>query len=133
MSPQSADASDAFNTFWKAMEQLDHVAQPLAFATASLGLADSPKRNGSYSSDTDMEGSGRTRRTLLGGRTKARSPEGLSSTTLDGAHGPDAARPSNLGQSVIDLRNETVEEGEHLASFVGYWAKVTRDTRLRLI
>src|SRR5579863_3222546 len=114
---QSAEASDAFNTFWKAMEQLDHVSQPLAFATASLGLANSPKRNGSYSSDTDTEGSGRIRRTLLGGRTKAPSPEGLSSTTLDGAPGPDAARPSNLGQSVIDLRNEfdeIAEEGEYL-------------------
>jgi hypothetical protein len=124
MFPQSADASDAFNTFWKAMEQLDHVAQPLAFATASLGLADSPKRNGSYSSDTDTEGSGRTRRTFLGGRTKAHSSEGLSSTSLDDAHGPDAVKSSNLRQSVIDLRNEfdeIAEEGEYqVPSSIGY-------------
>ena len=124
MFAQSTDAGDAFNTFWKAMEQLDHVAQPLAFATVSLGLADSPKRNGSYSSDTDTEGSGRTRRTLLGGRTKAQSSEGLASTTLDDAHGPDAAKSSNLRQSVIDLRSEfdeIAEEGEYLVfSFICY-------------
>lgn len=119
VSAQSTDAGDAFNTFWKAMEQLDHVAQPLAFATASLGLASSPKRNGSYSSDTDTEGSGRTRRTLLGGRTKAQSSE-VASTTPDDAHGPDAAKSSNLKQSVTDLRSEfdeIAEEGKfHLVS-----------------
>jgi hypothetical protein len=99
------------------MEQLDHVAQPLAFATASLGLTKTPKRNGSYSSDTDTEGSGRTRRTLLGGRTKAQSSEGPASITLDDAHGPDAAKSSNLRQSVIDLRSEfdeIAEEGKYL-------------------
>lgn len=109
------------------MEQLDHVAQPLAFATASLGLAGSPKRNGSYSSDTDTEGSGRTRRTLLGGRTKAQSSEGLASTTLDDAHGPDAAKSTNLRQSVIDLRSEfdeIAEEGKyHLVSSSIYYRR----------
>ena len=120
---QSTDASDAFNTFWKAMEHLDHVSQPLAFATASLGLGDSPKRdlgrNGSYSSDTDTEGSGRSRRTLLGGRSKTHSPDGSSPTTNDGANGSGAAKSSQLGQSVIDLRNEfdeIAEEGEFPAS-----------------
>ncbi|KAI9508483.1 hypothetical protein F5148DRAFT_1299275 [Russula earlei] len=113
---QSTDAGDAFNTFWKAMEQLDYVAQPLAFATASLGLTESPKRelnrNGSYSSDTDTEGSGRHRRAFLGGRTKAQSPDGPASTTLDGAHGPDTAKSSHLRQSVIDIRNEFDEIAE---------------------
>jgi len=98
------------------MEQLDHVAQPLAFATASLGLTDSPKRelgrNGSYSSDTDTEGSGRTRRTFLGGRTKVQLSDGPSPTTLDDAHGSDPAKSSHLRQSVIDLRNEFDEIAE---------------------
>jgi hypothetical protein len=135
---QSTDASDAFNTFWKAMEQLDHVSQPLAFATASLGLAESPQRemgrNGSYSSDTDMEGSGRPRRTLLGSRLKAQSPDGSSPTTLDDAHGSDVVHSSQLRQSVIDLRNdfdEIAEEGAWLPSQV-----VSRDDmviRLRLV
>lgn len=121
MCSQSTDAGDAFNTFWKAMEQLDHVAQPLAFATASLGTLESPQRetgrNGSYSSDTDTEGSGRHRRALFGGRSKARSPDGPSMTTLDDTQGPDAAKSSPLRQSVIDLRNEfdeIAEEGECL-------------------
>jgi hypothetical protein len=129
MCPQSTDAGDAFNTFWKAMEQLDHVAQPLAFATASLGLADSPQRessrNGSYSSDTDTDGSARPRRALLlGGRTKAQS-DVSSPTAHDHAHGQDAAKTSRLGQSVIDLRNEfdeIAEEGESLPPHVtGQW------------
>ena len=121
--PQSTDASDAFNTFWKAMEQLDHVSQPLAFATASLGSIESPQRelgrNGSYSSDTDTEGSGRFRRAFLGGRSKAQSPDGSSPTTVDDAHGPDGAKSSPLRQSVIDLRNdfdEIAEEGKCLYS-----------------
>ena len=125
--PQSTDASDAFNTFWRAMEQLDHVAQPLAFATASLGLTDSPKRelgrNGSYSSDTDTEGSGRARRTFLGGRTKVHSSDGTSPTTLDDAHGSEPAKSSHLRQSVIDLRNEfdeIAEEGEYCLPTMGY-------------
>jgi hypothetical protein len=105
------------------MEQLDHVSQPLAFATASLGLAESPQRetgrNGSYSSDTDMEGSGRPRRALLASRLKAQSPDGSSPTTLDDAYGSDAVKSSQLRQSVVDLRNEfdeIAEEGAWLLS-----------------
>jgi hypothetical protein len=44
MCPQSTDAGDAFNTFWEATEQLDHIVQPLAFATTSLGTLESPQR-----------------------------------------------------------------------------------------
>ena len=99
------------------MEQLDHVSQPLAFATASLGHSESRQRelgrNGSYSSDTDTDGSGRYRRALHGGRSKTQSPGGSSPTTADDAHG----KSSPLRQSVIDLRNEfdeIAEEGESL-------------------
>ena len=119
MYPQSTDAGDAFNTFWKAMEQLDHVSQPLAFATASLGHSESLQRelgrNGSYSSDTDTDGSGQHRRAFLGSRSKAQSPDVSSPTTVDDAH--DKSSP--LRQSVIDLRNEfdeIAEEGECLFS-----------------
>jgi hypothetical protein len=104
------------------MEKLDHVSQPLAFATASLGLAESPQReigrNGSYSSDTDTEGSGRFRRALLGSRPKPQSPDGSSPAAFDNAHSPDAVKSSHLRQSVIDLRNEfdeIAEEGEYLS------------------
>ncbi|KAI9434007.1 hypothetical protein H4582DRAFT_2185439 [Lactarius indigo] len=97
---QSTDASDAFNTFWKAMEHLDHVSQPLAFATTSLGLTESPQRdigrNGSYSSDTDTEGSARSRRAFLGSRSKAQSPDSSSPTTIDDARLPDATKASHL-------------------------------------
>jgi DNA repair exonuclease SbcCD ATPase subunit len=113
---QSTDASDAFNTFWKAMEHLDHVSQPLAFVTTSLGLTESPQRdlgrNGSYSSDTDTEGSARSRRAFLGSRSKAQSPDGSSPTILDDARLADATKSSHLRQSVIDLRNEFDEIAE---------------------
>ncbi|KAH9028163.1 hypothetical protein EDB84DRAFT_1563196 [Lactarius hengduanensis] len=113
---QSTDASDAFNTFWKAMEHLDHVSQPLAFVTTSLGLTESPQRdlgrNGSYSSDTDTEGSARSRRAFLGSRSKAQSPGSSSPTTIDDARLPDATKASHLRQSVIDLRNEFDEIAE---------------------
>ena len=123
------------------MEQLDHVSQPLAFATAALGLGDSPRRdqgrNGSYSSDTDTEGSGRARRTFLGSRTKTHSPDSSSPTTIDGTNGSGAAKSSHLGQSIIDLRNEfdeIAEEGEYSASStVRSWAEVTPGSRLRLV
>jgi len=92
------------------MEQLDHVAQPLAFATASLGPIES--RNGSYSSDTDTEGSSRNRRAFLVGRSKAQSPDSTSPTTVDDTYGPDVAKSSPLRQSVIDLRNEFDEIAE---------------------
>lgn len=95
------------------MEHLDHVSQPLAFATTSLGLTESPQhdlgRNGSYSSDTDTEGSARSRRLFLGRRSKAQSPEGSSPTMPDDAR---IADPSHLRQSVIDLRNEFDEIAE---------------------
>ncbi len=103
------------------MEQLDHVSQPLAFVTTSLGLTESPQRdlgrNGSYSSDTDTEGSGRSRRAFLGSRSKAQSPDGSSPTAVDDALIPDATiKASHLRQSVIDLRefDEIAEEGAYL-------------------
>jgi hypothetical protein len=94
-----------------------------ALRAASLGPIDSPQRelgrNGSYSSDTDTEGSGRHRRALLSGRSKAQSPDCSSPTMVDDAHGPDAAKSSHLRQSVIDLRSEfdeIAEEGKCLFS-----------------
>ena len=125
------------------MEQLDHVAQPVAFATASLGLAESPQRelgrNGSYSSyssGSDTEGSGRPRRALFGSRTKLQSPDGSSPTTRDNTHGPDAAKSSQLRQSVIDLRNEfdeIAEEGEYLPSYVMSQGDMDYKTTIHLI
>ena len=108
------------------MEHLDHVSQPLAFVTTSLGLsAESPQRdlarNGSYSSDTDTDGSARSRRAFLGSRSKAQSPDGTSPTALDDARLPDATKASHLRQSVIDLRNEfdeIAEEGAYLSQGV---------------
>lgn len=121
MRSQSTDAGDAFNTFWKAMEHLDHVSQPLAFVTTSLGLTESPQRdlarNGSYSSDTDTDGSARSRRAFLGSRSKAQSPANSSPTAIDDARLPDATKASHIRQSVIDLRNEfdeIAEEGAYL-------------------
>ena len=103
------------------MEHLDHVSQPLAFVTTSLGLSESPQRdlarNGSYSSDTDTEGSARSKRGFLGRSSKAQSPEGSSPTTLDDARLPDATKASQLRQSAIDLRNEfdeIAEEGAYI-------------------
>ncbi|EGO21518.1 hypothetical protein SERLADRAFT_473969 [Serpula lacrymans var. lacrymans S7.9] len=60
---QRSDPGDAFNNFWKIMEgMLDNLSQPVAFATAPLGVeANSPRKglrkDGSSSSDTDNEDS----------------------------------------------------------------------------
>ncbi|KAJ7172697.1 hypothetical protein C8R46DRAFT_1086944 [Mycena filopes] len=70
---QRSDPGDAFNQFWNIMQgMLDNLSQPVAFATAPLGDPESSKptnhvartklssqaslrRNGSISSDTDIE------------------------------------------------------------------------------
>ncbi|KAI0315519.1 hypothetical protein OF83DRAFT_1164757 [Amylostereum chailletii] len=109
---QSADAGDAFNHFWKAMEALDHLAQPVAFATASLGLTEPSRkpfgRHGSQSSDTDAEEGSRSRKSLTKGQSKRVSPDNSFATAYDG----DMAKSTRVGQSVIDLRNDFDEIAE---------------------
>jgi len=113
---QSADAGDAFNQFWKAMEALDHMSQPVAFATARLGFSESSQRvlgrEGSNSSDTDMEESGRSRRAFTRGQPKTLSPDASFATAVDGETGRDMAKSYRNSQSVIDLRNEFDEIAE---------------------
>jgi hypothetical protein len=79
----------------------------------------------------------RNRRALLGGRTKAQSPDGSSPTAHDRCTwSQDAAKSSPLGQSVIDLRNEfdeIAEEGESLPPHVTEPEVMTADVRLRLV
>ena len=61
--PQQSDPGDAFNQFWKILEgMLENLSQPVAFATAPLAVgelqptsAEALQRNGSVSSDTDLE------------------------------------------------------------------------------
>jgi hypothetical protein len=62
-----SDPGDAFNQFWNIMQgMLDNLSQPVAFATVPLGNVSSdagpqtpattgPRREGSTSSDTDIE------------------------------------------------------------------------------
>ncbi|KAI0062238.1 hypothetical protein BV25DRAFT_1825669 [Artomyces pyxidatus] len=113
---QSTDASDAFNLFWKAMERLEHVSQPVAFATAPLGLAESSNRelgrNGSYSSDTDAEDNGRSRRTFTKGQSRVLSPDNSFATAYDGEDGREVTKSTRVKQSVIDLRNDFDEIAE---------------------
>ncbi|PIL23806.1 hypothetical protein GSI_13557 [Ganoderma sinense ZZ0214-1] len=56
---QRSDPGDAFHQFWKATEgMLEHLSRPVAFATAPLAPEDpslNRARNGSWSSDTDLE------------------------------------------------------------------------------
>ena len=53
--PQS-EPGDAFNQFWKIMEgMLDHLSQPVAFATVPLAFDDHPSRKESSLSDTDPD------------------------------------------------------------------------------
>ena len=53
--PQS-EPGDAFNHFWKITEgMLDYLSQPVAFATAPLSPPETNRRDGSASSDTDIE------------------------------------------------------------------------------
>lgn len=119
---QSADAGDAFNKFWKAMETLDHLSQPVAFATASLGFHEVSRRNlkreGSNSSDTDVEDTIRSRKGFARGQSKALSPDNSFATAYDGDAGgarSAMAKSSRISQSIVDLRNdfdEIVDEGE---------------------
>lgn len=56
---QRSDPGDAFHQFWKATEgMLEYLSRPVAFATAPLAPEDpslNRARNGSWSSDTDLE------------------------------------------------------------------------------
>ncbi|TBU32265.1 hypothetical protein BD311DRAFT_862659 [Dichomitus squalens] len=56
---QRSDPGDAFHQFWKATEgMLEYLSRPVAFATAPLAPQESnlnSNRNGSWSSDTDLE------------------------------------------------------------------------------
>ncbi|KAF9466384.1 hypothetical protein BDZ94DRAFT_1288371 [Collybia nuda] len=61
---QRSDPGDAFNQFWNIMQgMLDNLSQPVAFATVPLGNESNlgpgtktpPRRDGSLSSDTDVE------------------------------------------------------------------------------
>ncbi|EIM90410.1 uncharacterized protein STEHIDRAFT_145494 [Stereum hirsutum FP-91666 SS1] len=110
---QSADAGDAFNKFWKAMETLDHLSQPVAFATASLGFHEvsrrTLKREGSNSSDTDVEDTIRSRKGFARGQSRALSPDNSFATAYDGDAGgarSTMAKSSRISQSIVDLRND---------------------------
>ncbi|KAI0049664.1 hypothetical protein FA95DRAFT_1646603 [Auriscalpium vulgare] len=110
---QSTDAGDAFNLFWRAMEALDNVSQPVAFATTPLGLTDSAHgRNGSSSSDTDPEDNARSRRTLTRGQSRTLSPDNSFATAYGGDDAKEVAKSSRVQQSVIDLRNDFDEIAE---------------------
>ena len=91
------------------MERLDTLAQPVAFATASLGLAE-PKGHSSQSStesdDSDMPRSNR----------KSRKP--ARDDTFMTAHEGELGR--SVKASVVDLKNEfdeIAEEGNYLALY----------------
>lgn len=87
------------------MERLDVLAQPVAFATASLGLADPNKGHSSQSStesdDSDMPRSNR----------KSRKP--ARDDTFMTAHEGELGR--SVKASVVDLKgdfDEIAEEGD---------------------
>ncbi|KAA1471263.1 hypothetical protein DENSPDRAFT_837220 [Dentipellis sp. KUC8613] len=117
---QSADAGDPFNHFWRALETLDHLSQAVAFATAPLSPESSQKRllkEGSTGSDTDLEDTGRSRKTFARGQSRVVSPDASFATAFDGENGRDLtkstrAKPSTISQSVIDLRNDFDEIAE---------------------
>lgn len=101
------------------MEVLDHLSQPVAFATASLGLPESSRRalgrEGSNSSDTDYEDVGRSRRARASGQSRVLSPDNSFATAYDGEISRDTTKSTRIKQSVIDPRNdfdEIVDEGE---------------------
>ncbi|KAI0029823.1 hypothetical protein K488DRAFT_23276, partial [Vararia minispora EC-137] len=107
LGPQStsADAGDAFSHFWRAMERLDHLAKPVAFATASLGLGSNLEfgRRSTHSSDT--EDSDRPRK---GSMKQTLSPDNSFSTAYDG----ETAKSHGAKQPVIDLRGDFDEIAE---------------------
>ena len=117
--PQSTDAGDTFNTFWKVMELLDHLSQPIVFTTASLGLPESSHRvlgrEESNSCDTDYEDVGRFRHSCAPGQSQVLSPDNSFATAYDGKISRDVMKSTCIKQSVIDPQNdfdEIVDEGE---------------------
>jgi hypothetical protein len=108
------------------METLDHLSQPVAFATAPLGVPESSSRplgrNGSNSSDTDIEENARSHHPQARGQTKVLSPDLSFATAYEGENGRDIAKSTRHTQSasVVDLRNEfdeIAEEGQCLHHF----------------
>ena len=85
------------------MERLDVLAQPVAFATASLGLAD-PKGSSQSSTESDDSDMPRSNR-------KSRKP--ARDDTFMTAHEGDLGRSTKA--SVVDLKgdfDEIAEEGD---------------------
>jgi hypothetical protein len=118
---QSAlDAGDAFNHFWKAMERLDHLSQPVAFATASLGLGAvphaSPADSAGKGSDTedDHRSQHKSKKEKgAGGNGESLPMENSFSTAYDG----ELVKSRKIKQSLVDLTNdfdEIAEEGAFL-------------------
>jgi len=86
---QRSDPGDAFNQFWDIMQgMLDNLSQPVAFATAPLGQDETPysrdlHRDGSLSSDTDIEEGIATRLSRKIGLTKRTSDNSFMTTRED--------------------------------------------------
>ncbi|KZV70490.1 hypothetical protein PENSPDRAFT_631685 [Peniophora sp. CONT] len=101
---QSADAGDAFNHFWKAMERLDVLAQPVAFATASLGLTE-PNKGHSSQSSTESDDSD-----LARSKSNRKSRKPARDDSFATAHEGEMGR--SVKASVVDLKGEFDEIAE---------------------
>ncbi|KAF7304711.1 hypothetical protein MKEN_01185200 [Mycena kentingensis (nom. inval.)] len=130
---QRSDPGDAFNRFWGIMEgMLDNLSQPVAFATAPLGVTDGssnerlPRNEENLSSDTDIEEpmvarfarklgmSGDSRRSLSSSKPKIKPPPDddnfddgdLAESFIFIPSDADAAAPASLKKDNASLKLE---------------------------
>ncbi|OCH95624.1 hypothetical protein OBBRIDRAFT_745393 [Obba rivulosa] len=117
---QRSDAGDAFHQFWKITEgMLDHLSQPVAFATAPLGpdldhQSQNGRREGSSSDDTDPEDA-RSKRLSRGiGLVKAARSKILTRHDSDSDSsripGPSIFPPKPQPTYAVDLRDDWDDE-----------------------
>ncbi|EMD38608.1 hypothetical protein CERSUDRAFT_113788 [Gelatoporia subvermispora B] len=118
---QRSDAGDAFHQFWKITEgMLEHLSQPVAFATAPLGLELDPqsqngrRREGSSSDDTDPEDIRPNRLSRGIGLVKAARSRMLArqDSDSDGGRtpGPSTFPPKPQPTYAVDLRDDWDDE-----------------------
>jgi len=121
---QRSDAGDAFHQFWQITEgMLEHLSQPVAFATAPLGPQLDPssqnggRREGSSSEDTDIEDT-RSKRLSRGiglvkaARSKILARQDSATSDSDGgrAPGPSTFPPKPQPTYAVDLRDDWDDE-----------------------
>lgn len=129
-----SDPGDAFNQFWNIMQgMLDNLSQPVAFATAPLGHPEVPispslpdktddlRRDGSLSSDTDLDEPIFSKFTRRIGISREGSKSGRSSRS----HPSNGKQPEyEIDGSLETYDDDLLEEGYLFFSPGFYWKAI---------